>query len=174
MGAGVMQNIYPLFERNQTLKKEMLWSLRDYIFAHARVKYQEYGQGILTGCSLSIQGEEIAVRPGLLKYGQAVCIMMEEARIPFGAAQEMRYLHMAVREDRSAPDYIAYRMELALSGEGCEERAWPRRWRRMGGEMAEYMDMRKVYGALRRILEQSGRGEERPGGRREKRKILVD
>ena len=101
MGAGVMQNIYPLFERNQTLKKEMLWSPRDYTFAHARVKYQEYGQGILTGCSLSVQGEEIAVRPGLLKYGQAVYIMMEEARIPFGAAQEMRYLHMAVREDRS-------------------------------------------------------------------------
>ena len=117
MSAGVIQNIYPLFERNRILKKEMLWSLRDYAFAHAGVEYQEYGQGILWGCGLSVQGEEIAVRPGLLKYGQAVCIMMEEARIPFGAAQEMRYLHMAVREDRSAPDYIAYRMELALSGE---------------------------------------------------------
>ena len=45
---------------------------------------------------------------------------------------------------------------------------------RMGGDMDEYMDMRKVYGALRRILEQSGRGEERTGGRRERRRIMVD
>ena len=90
MSAGVIQNIYPLFERNRILKKEMLWSLRDYAFAHAGVEYQEYGQGILWGCGLSVQGEEIAIRPGLLKYGQAVCIMMEETRIPFGAAQEMR------------------------------------------------------------------------------------
>lgn len=262
MSVEVMQNLYPLFERNRILKKEMLWSLRDYTFAHARVKYQEYGQGILTGCSLSVKGEEIAVRPGLLKYGPAVCILMEEARIPFEAAQETRYLQMAVREDRSAPDYTAYRMELALSekerkeegvfelcrfhlrkgaalrteyksfadmeteydtvdvthadwgGLGgkslapevtrrfaeeilsnrgsreedrafamhclCEEGAMPVKALaayaagRMGGELDEYMDMQKVYGALRRILEQSGRGEERPGGRREKRKILVD
>ena len=46
-------------------------SLRDYAFAHAGVEYQEYGQGILRGCGLSVQGEKIAVRPGLLKYGHA-------------------------------------------------------------------------------------------------------
>ena len=97
MSAGVIQNIYPLFKRNRILKKEMLWSLRDYAFAHAGVEYQEYGQGILRGCGLSVQGEEIVV----LKYGQAVCIMMEEAKISFVAAQEMRYLHMTVREDRA-------------------------------------------------------------------------
>ena len=49
MSAGVIQNIYPLFERNRILKKEMLWSLRDYAFAHAGVKYQKYGQGTLRG-----------------------------------------------------------------------------------------------------------------------------
>ena len=70
-------------------------SLRDYAFAHAGVKYQKYGQGILRGGGLSVQGEEIAVRPGLLKYGQAVCIMMEEARIPFGAALRTEYKSFA-------------------------------------------------------------------------------
>ena len=45
-----MQNLYPLFERNRILKKELLWSLRDYSFSQIQLEYQEYGQGIIQGC----------------------------------------------------------------------------------------------------------------------------
>lgn len=36
-----MQNLYPLFERNRILKKELLWSLRDYAFGQLRLEYGE-------------------------------------------------------------------------------------------------------------------------------------
>ena len=64
-----MQNLYPLFERNRILKKELLWSLRDYAFSHIQLEYQEYGQGIIQGCPVQVQGRELVVGPGMIKYG---------------------------------------------------------------------------------------------------------
>ncbi len=49
-----MQNLYPLFEQNRILKKELLWSLRDYSFSHIQLEYQEYGQGIIQGCGIRV------------------------------------------------------------------------------------------------------------------------
>lgn len=75
-----MQNLYPLFERKRILKKELLWSLRDYSFAHFRLEYQEYGQGLLQGCGVAVQGGELVVGPGMIKYGDFICLVTEEER----------------------------------------------------------------------------------------------
>lgn len=58
-----MQNLYPLFEQNRILKKELLWSLRDYSFAHVQLEYQEYGQGILRGCEIQVRDGKLVVGP---------------------------------------------------------------------------------------------------------------
>ena len=47
-----MQNLYPLFGQNRILKKELLWSLRDCSFAQLQLRYQDYGQGFLQGCTV--------------------------------------------------------------------------------------------------------------------------
>lgn len=83
-----MQNLYPLFEQNRILKKEFLWSLRDYSFSHIQLEYQEYGQGIIQGCQIQVQGSELAVGPGMIKYGGFICLMMEEQRIEYGPKEQ--------------------------------------------------------------------------------------
>ena len=109
-----MQNLYPLFERNRILKKELLWSLRDYSFSHVQLEYQEYGQGILRGCEIQVQGDELAVGPGMIKYGQFICLMMEEQRIGYKPAEQMQYLKLKIEIDRRSQDYTAYQINLAL------------------------------------------------------------
>lgn len=109
-----MQNLYPLFERNRILKKELLWSLRDYSFSHVQLEYQEYGQGILRGCEIQVQGDELAVGPGMIKYGQFICLMMEEQRIGYKPAEQMQYLKLRIEIDRRSPDYILYEIHLIL------------------------------------------------------------
>lgn len=78
-----MQNIYPLFEQNRILKKGLLWSLRDYSFAHVQLEYQEYGQGIIRGCEVVVNGSGLTVKPGIIKYGRFICLMMEEETISY-------------------------------------------------------------------------------------------
>ena len=109
-----MQNLYPLFERNRILKKELLWSLRDYAFSHIQLEYQEYGQGIIQGCPVQVQGRELVVGPGMIKYGGFICLMMEEQRIEYGPKEQTQYLKLKIETDRNSPDYIAYDIQLFL------------------------------------------------------------
>lgn len=109
-----MQNIYPLFEHNRILKKELLWSLRDYSFSHLRIEYQEYSQGILQGCEIQVQGSDLTVGPGMIKYGEFICLMMETQRIEYQPSEQTQYLKLNINIDQSSPDYIAYQIGLLL------------------------------------------------------------
>lgn len=115
-----MQNIYPLFERNRILKKELLWSLRDYSFAHVQLEYQDYGQGMIQGCDVRVRGSKLAVKPGIIKYGSFICLMMEEETISYEPDENMQYLKIRVETDRSSLDYIAYRTALLLEPKGVQ------------------------------------------------------
>lgn len=110
-----MQNLYPLFERNRILKKELLWSLRDYSFAHIQLEYQEYEQGILRGCEIKVQENELILGQGILKYGRFVCLLTEEEHISYTPAEQMQYLKLRVEIDSTSQDYIAYQMETFLT-----------------------------------------------------------
>lgn len=114
-----MQNLYPLFERNRILKKESLISLRDYSFAHLKLEYQEYGQGIVRGCDLSVQGNELAVGPGIIKFGRFICLLMEEEKIVYAPAEKIQFLKLKAAAYHTSPDYVAYRAELCLDSEAA-------------------------------------------------------
>lgn len=120
-----MQNLYPLFEKNRILKKELLWSLRDYSFAHLQLEYQEYGQGILRGCDIYVEGDKLRVRPGIIKCGRFICLMMEEESIQYKPEEQIQILKMNIKKDMSSPDYIAYQGCLTLeTDEGqCKDMA---------------------------------------------------
>ena len=64
-----MQNLYPLFAGNRILKKEMLWAVRDRSFAQAELEYREYGDGMISGCGIRVEGNRITVEPGIIIYG---------------------------------------------------------------------------------------------------------
>lgn len=109
-----MQNLYPLFERNRILKKELLWSLRDYSFSHVQLEYQEHGEGILRGCMIKVKGDQLVVGPGIIKYGQFICLMMEEERIYYKPCEQVQYLKVSIEIDRTSVDFIKYQIGLYL------------------------------------------------------------
>ncbi len=116
-----MQNLYPLFERNRILKKELLWSLRDYSFAHVQLEYQEYGQGLLLGWEVRLEGNTLIIGPGILKYNQFICILTEDIRILCRPEDQFQYVRLRIDIDKTSPDYIAYRIEPVLTMDGIKK-----------------------------------------------------
>ena len=116
-----MQNLYPLFERNRILKKELLWSLRDYSFAHIQLEYQEYDQGILRGYEIKVMENDLVIGPGIFKYGEFVCLQTEEERVPYTPKEQLQYLRIKVEVDSSSQDYIAYKMGYYLTTDEKKE-----------------------------------------------------
>lgn len=115
-----MQNIYPMFERNRILKKELLWSLRDYSFAHIQLEYQDYGRGLLRGCKIDVQNGNLVVGPGIIKYGNFIILITEEMRISYTPADQVQYLKIKMESDYSSLDYVAYKVELFMDTQGCQ------------------------------------------------------
>ena len=62
-----MEYIYPTFERGRIMKKESLWALRDYSYTALELQYQEYADGIINGCKIGVEGNDLCVGAGLIK-----------------------------------------------------------------------------------------------------------
>ena len=112
-----MQNLYPLFERNRILKKEMLWALRDYSFMQARLDYEEYADGILRGCEVRVEGNRILAGPGIIKYGGFICLMDREESVEYAPCDEYVSVKMRFQTERAQEDCHIYEMELVTDSD---------------------------------------------------------
>lgn len=80
-----MENRYPLFAGGRILKKEALWDLRDYSYGGIQLYYMDYTDGIVRGCNVRVEDNCLVVGKGILKYGDFLYLLQEEARVPFAA-----------------------------------------------------------------------------------------
>lgn len=158
-----MQNLYPLFERNRILKKELLWSLRDYSFAHIQLEYQEYDQGILRGYEIKVRENDLVIGSGIFKYGNFVCLQTEEERIPYSPKEQLQYLRMKVEVDRTSQDYIAYKMEYYVTTDEKKEenefelcRFHLRSGARLRDQYRDFGDMETEYDTISLIYSEWG------------------
>lgn len=108
-----MEVYYPLFQQNRVLKKEMLWSVRDYSMLSHQLAYQAYGEGILQGCEIRIEGKYIVVGTGIIKYKDFICFRMEEERIEYAPSQKEQSLKICFQK-KQTEDWIQYQMKLVL------------------------------------------------------------
>lgn len=106
-----MQNLYPLFERNRILRKELLSALRDYSFAYAGLEYLEYGDGILRGCDIRIKEKKITVTPGIIKWGGQIFLMTQEECADYAPSDRTVTIKLRLQKERTA-DFVSCRMEL--------------------------------------------------------------
>lgn len=112
-----MENRYPLFAGGRILKKESLWDLRDYAFAGMQLQYEGYTDGIVQGCEVHVEGMNLIVGRGMLKYQDFIYLVMEEVIIPFEAENRTTVLKASfdVKSDHS--DYITYQVSFFLDHE---------------------------------------------------------
>lgn len=112
-----MENRYPLFAGGRILKKEALWDLRDYAYESMRLAYMDYTDGIIKGCRVRVEGTELIIGKGLLKYRDYIYLLREEAKVPFRAENRMLALKAEFQEKRENPDYLVYRAEFFLDSD---------------------------------------------------------
>ena len=116
-----MQNLYPLFERNRILKKEMLWSMRDYSFGCLSLEYQQYADGILSGCEVSVRDKVLVIGPGMVKYHGFVSLILEEMTVPYEPSGQINVLKLRMSESESH-DAVAHQLDLVLDPDiTCKE-----------------------------------------------------
>lgn len=112
-----MENRYPLFAGGRILKKESLWDLRDYAYGGWQLQYADYTDGVIKGCRVRVEGNNLIVGKGMMKYGNFIFLMDEEAKIPFKAENRTTVLKAGFEIKREHSDYLAYEVGFFLDHE---------------------------------------------------------
>lgn len=110
----MIKNIYPLFGRNRIMKKEYLWSLRDYSFGFMKAQYDEYSDGILIGCPLSVIGNQIEVGLGMAKKNDFIYLFPVRQNILYTPTETYTSLKLRLTKLPVSLDYIDYVAEPFL------------------------------------------------------------
>jgi len=149
---GFMQGKYPLFEENRILKKEALIAMRDYSYDQMRLTWQDYSSGILTGCSIRVEGAELVISPGIIKYDGKILLLSEPERIPYKATDCTQYLKARMELCDPSPEFITWRITfgLELSGECMENeiefcRFHLRQGAALRGQYKDFFDLETEY-----------------------------
>ncbi|MDE6364656.1 MAG: hypothetical protein K2L86_10445 [Lachnospiraceae bacterium] len=117
----MMEHIYPAFERGRIMKKELLWALRDYAYSALQIKYQNYADGILSGCGIHPEGSTLRIAPGMIKCADFIFLITGEERVSYTPTGEYISLKFRLKEKEDLPDYTRYLTEFAL--DDCMERS---------------------------------------------------
>lgn len=111
-----MEHIYPAFERGRIMKKELLWALRDYSYAALQVRYQDYPDGIISGCRVRAEDGMLHISPGTVKCRDFIFLLAGGERVAYAPTQGYVSLKFRLTAKEELADYTLYRSEFALDG----------------------------------------------------------
>ncbi len=117
----MFKNIHPLFEKKRVLKKEMLENLRDYPRNLFRSEFQDYGNGVLWGCGLSVHADEICIAPGVICFGGIPYILEETLRIACEANGRTSYLKVRFLDKVLSMEQYEYLSQICLDEKAPRE-----------------------------------------------------
>ena len=73
----------PVFEKGNVLTKEMLDSMKAYAVDAIQLSYQDYGNGIISGCEITITDNILTIHKGLVNYQGNVCFITENINLQY-------------------------------------------------------------------------------------------
>lgn len=82
----------PQFEKKRLLRTEMLEQLRDFPRDYLKIRYSDYSDGILWGCTPGWDQNKLTIKPGILRYKGEMYFLKEPFAIVCEAEDKIRYL----------------------------------------------------------------------------------
>ncbi|MFO7820365.1 MAG: hypothetical protein R6V17_09045 [Halanaerobacter sp.] len=111
----MFNNQFPNFKRGSILKKELLNNLRDYPRAMINLYFSDYAEGVLAGSNLKIEGNEIVIKPGIIKFNEQIYLLTQEERILYQATNQEMMIKIKFLAKEESSDFKTWRSELTLA-----------------------------------------------------------
>ena len=113
----MFQRTAPIFRSHTVLKAAALSEGINGVIQLMEQIYQEYSDGIITGADIVIEGKNLVVKPGIIKYNQVLYRMQEEERIPYQADGKTSILRIQFLERQEREDKIQWNSDIYLTEE---------------------------------------------------------
>ena len=107
---------YPLLEELHVLRTSALCSLRDRAFDSLPLYYEDYSDGIVSGCRLRASQDSIEVLPGIVRYSGFMYFLREPMRIAYEPTEEYRMMKLKFGMPEESENFLRRSVHLELSG----------------------------------------------------------
>ena len=112
---GNNQQRIPQFESLHILRQSMLSDVRDRAFAGLPLLYQDYSDGIISGCRMMTTKETITVQPGLIKQAGFIYYLREPMTVAYQPTDEYMILKLVFASPIDQRGTLVYPLEAALT-----------------------------------------------------------
>lgn len=110
----MFKDVVPSFERGSILKKEMLETLRDYPRDLMNIYYRDSSNGIISGCDININGYEIIINEGIIKYNNKIYTLNEAFSIPYENYSKEMILKVRFLDDETDSSFLKFQSQVFL------------------------------------------------------------
>jgi len=118
----LFSNQFPYFKKGNILKKSMLENIRDYPRDFINLYFQDYSDGILTGCSLEVKGNYININRGLIKFKDRMYMLNEVSKVDYEDSSNEMILKVKFLDSKEENDFEIYESNIYLdTGQKLEE-----------------------------------------------------
>lgn len=106
---------YPLLEELHVLRTSALCSIRDRAFDSLPLYYEDYSDGIVSGCRLQTETNTIAVLPGIVRYGGFMYFLREPMLTTYAPTEEYRMLKLKFGMSEESENFLLRSVRLEIS-----------------------------------------------------------
>lgn len=96
------------------LKKEIIQCIRDIGLDEQSIRYDEYTDGIITGCKLFEEGMKIGLMNGIVKFGGRLYKLTEKIAVHYEPTDAWTVLKMQFCPQTWHPEYTIFTADLVL------------------------------------------------------------
>ena len=96
------------------LKKEIMQALRDFTVDEQNIRYHEYTDGIITGCTLFEENMKIGLVNGIVKFAGRLYKLSGKTSVPYEPTEHWTVLKVRFSPQQQHREYNIYTSELVL------------------------------------------------------------
>ncbi|MGM0501360.1 MAG: DNA and RNA helicase [Bacillota bacterium] len=113
----MFSNQFPFFKRGNILKTDMLNNLRDYPRDLVNLYFSDYSDGILVGSNLKIEGQEIVIKPGIIKFRNQIYLLTQDLKLKYHPTNEEIMIKIKFETAEESNDFKSWNSDLFLDEE---------------------------------------------------------
>ncbi len=105
----------PNFLPQRVLTRSILYAVRDLSFLEQSLRFEEYSDGIISGCDLYEENLHIEIRSGMVKFEGRLYILKEPLRVPYQHTDNWTILKIVFSPPQESIDFDYYSGALQLA-----------------------------------------------------------
>lgn len=106
---------YPLLEELHVLRTVALCAIRDRAFDALPLYYEDFSDGIVSGCRLQTNRDAITICPGIVRYDGFMYFLREPMSIPYEPTEEYRMLKLKFGMPEESESFLRRDLSMELS-----------------------------------------------------------